>query len=185
MPVAEETGAAMNLKYYLRGLGLGIVITAILLAVTAGSRKESLTDEEIIARAKTLGMLEETVLNDSVAKAKDETETQLRNQIEDEVKNELEAQLRSEIEAEFAAAAAAEQAAAAAEPIVFTVERGETPYGIGERLAEQGLVTTAEEFDRFLTNNGYDRSIVAAQYRIPVGADMETIARIITGEGLQ
>ncbi len=179
----------MNLKYYLRGLGLGIVITAILLAVTAGSRKESLTDEEIIARAKTLGMVEETVLNDSVAKAKDETETQLRNQIEDEVKNELEAKLRSEIEAEFAAAAAAEQAAAeaaaAAEPIVFTVERGETPYGIGERLAEQGLVTTAEEFDRYLTNNGYDRSIVAAQYRIPVGADMETIARIITGEGLQ
>lgn len=180
----------MNLKYYLRGLGLGIVITVILLVVTAGSRKESLTDDEIITRAKTLGMVEESVLNDSVTKAKTETESDLREQIREEVKSELEVQIRSEIEAEYAAKAAAEEQAAAEaaaalaamDPVVFAVERGETPYGIGQRLAEKGLVTTAEEFDRFLTSNGYDRSIVAAQYRIPVGADMETIAQIITGQ---
>ena len=176
----------MNLKYYLRGLGLGIVLTAVLLGITAGSRKESLTDEEIILRAKTLGMVEETVLNDSVTKAKDETQTQLRNQIQDEVKGELEAQLRSEIRAEieeeYAAAALAAAEAEPPAPISFTVELGETPYGIGERLEEEGMVSSASEFDKFLMNNGYDRRIVAAEYDIPVGADMETIARIITGE---
>lgn len=179
----------MNLKYYLRGLGLGIVITVILLGATAGIRKESLSDDEIIARAKSLGMVEETVLNDSVAKAKNETEVQLRNQIQEEVENELEAQIRNEVEAEYAAAEVAklqaeEEAAAALEPIVFTVERGETPYVIGERLAEKGLVSSAEEFDNFLIRNGYDRKIVAAKYEIPANADMEMIAKIITSENL-
>lgn len=175
----------MNLKYYLRGLGLGIVLTAVLLGITAGSRKETLTDEEIIVKAKSLGMVEETVLNDSVAKAKDETATQLRNEIEAEVSTELEAKLREEIEAEYAALAAAQQVEEEPEPIVFNVNQGETPYSIGERLTEIGMVTSAGDFDRFLVNNGYDRKIIAAEYTIPGNADMELIARIITGEKVE
>ena len=52
----------MKLKYYLRGLGIGIAVTALVLAL-AGSGKESLTDEEIIARAKELGMVESVTLS--------------------------------------------------------------------------------------------------------------------------
>ena len=176
----------MNLKYYLRGLGLGIVLTAVILGITAGGGKESLTEDEIITKAKNLGMVEETVLNDSVAKAKDETETQLRNEIKAEVSAELEAKLRAEIEAEYAAMAESQPAEEVPkpEPIVFNVNRGETPYSIGERLAAINMVSSADDFDRFLVNNGYDRKIVAAEYQIPVDADMELIARIITGENV-
>ncbi|MBO5325592.1 MAG: hypothetical protein J6A80_05110 [Lachnospiraceae bacterium] len=52
----------MKLKYYLRGLGIGIAVTALVLAL-AGGGKESLTDEEIIARAKELGMVESVTLS--------------------------------------------------------------------------------------------------------------------------
>lgn len=47
----------MKLKYYLRGLGAGILISTIILSVAMGkSEKVDLTDDEIIERAETLGM---------------------------------------------------------------------------------------------------------------------------------
>lgn len=58
----------MNLKYYLRGLGIGIVVTALIMGIAAGGKKQVLTDEEIMERARELGMVEEsTVLADTVA----------------------------------------------------------------------------------------------------------------------
>ena len=48
----------MKLKYYLRGLGLGIVLTAILMGVVLGRRTSKMSDEEVIKRAKQLGMVE-------------------------------------------------------------------------------------------------------------------------------
>lgn len=53
----------MERKYYLRGLGIGIVVTAIIMGI-ALSGDGTMTDKEIIARAKELGMVENTVLSD-------------------------------------------------------------------------------------------------------------------------
>lgn len=52
----------MKLKYYLRGLGIGILVTAIIMSCTR--RPEKLTDAEIKMRATQLGMLEKSVLAD-------------------------------------------------------------------------------------------------------------------------
>ena len=50
----------MKLKYYLRGLGVGIICTAILMGIAlSGNKKEKLTDTEIIERARLLGMVME------------------------------------------------------------------------------------------------------------------------------
>ena len=51
----------MNLKYYLRGLGVGIAVTSLILGIGLGSRKETLSNEEIKERARALGMVEEPV----------------------------------------------------------------------------------------------------------------------------
>lgn len=48
----------MKLKYYLRGLGIGIVVTALLMGIATKDRT-AMTDEEIKARAKELGMIEQ------------------------------------------------------------------------------------------------------------------------------
>lgn len=48
----------MNLKYYLRGLGIGIVVTALIMGITSGG-KEKLSNAEIRERAKALGMVED------------------------------------------------------------------------------------------------------------------------------
>jgi hypothetical protein len=48
----------MKLKYYLRGMGIGIILTAIVMGFALGGRKATLSDAEIIQRAKALGMVE-------------------------------------------------------------------------------------------------------------------------------
>lgn len=63
----------MNLKYYLRGLGIGIVVTALIMGIAVGGKKEALSNEEIKERAKALGMIEEsTVLADTFAEDRKE-----------------------------------------------------------------------------------------------------------------
>ena len=64
----------MNLKYYLRGLGVGIVVTSLILGIGLGSRKETLSNEEIKERARALGMVEEPV---TVAEAAMQQEEEL------------------------------------------------------------------------------------------------------------
>ena len=60
----------MELKYYLRGLGLGIVVTAIIMGIVS-SGSSAMTDEEIIARAKQLGMIEGRVLSEATQEEKE------------------------------------------------------------------------------------------------------------------
>ena len=52
----------MKLKYYLRGLGTGIIVTAIVMSFI--KKPEELTDAEIRIRAMKLGMVEKSVLAD-------------------------------------------------------------------------------------------------------------------------
>ena len=48
----------MKLKYYLRGMGIGIILTAIVMGFALGGRKGTLSDAEVIKRARALGMVE-------------------------------------------------------------------------------------------------------------------------------
>ena len=52
----------MKLRYYLRGLGIGVTVTAIIMNITA--KPEELTDAQIKIRAAQLGMVEQNVLAD-------------------------------------------------------------------------------------------------------------------------
>ena len=47
----------MKLKYYLRGLGIGIIVTTLVLMVAFSGKKEKLSDQEIMQRAEQLGMV--------------------------------------------------------------------------------------------------------------------------------
>lgn len=97
----------MKLRYYMRGLGIGIFVTAILMALTIHGKTERLTDEQIIERAEALGMemkyssdvLADTVSDNTVKKdaeaAKEDTlpeqvkeETSLSNQLQAEAMEE-------------------------------------------------------------------------------------------------
>lgn len=63
----------MERRYYLRGLGLGILITAIIMGAAQRGGKE-MSDEEVRQRARELGMIENTVLSESVAEPEADAE---------------------------------------------------------------------------------------------------------------
>ena len=46
----------MKLKYYMRGLGIGIAVTALIMGLSSGAKSE-MTNAEIMARAEQLGMV--------------------------------------------------------------------------------------------------------------------------------
>ena len=47
----------MKLKYYLRGLGIGIIVTTVLLMIAFALHKPVMSDADVINRAKQLGMI--------------------------------------------------------------------------------------------------------------------------------
>ncbi|MDE6712268.1 MAG: hypothetical protein K2K20_00830 [Lachnospiraceae bacterium] len=53
----------MRLRHYLKGLGIGMVVTALILHFSVQAAEPSMTDEEVIARARELGMMENVVLS--------------------------------------------------------------------------------------------------------------------------
>ena len=64
--------------------------------------------------------------------------------------------------------------------VTFTIPSGCGSYEVAKLLEENGLIKNAIEYDTFLCANDYDRKISSGTYQIPVGADGETIAKIIT-----
>jgi len=54
----------MKLKYYLRGMGIGVILTAIIMGFALGARNAPVSDAEVIEKAKGLGMVEGGVLSD-------------------------------------------------------------------------------------------------------------------------
>ena len=58
----------MRLKHYLRGLGLGIIVTTLIISAGKRGSAAELTDEEIKVKARALGMVEEDELLLSQAK---------------------------------------------------------------------------------------------------------------------
>lgn len=63
----------MKRKYYMRGLGIGILVTALVCAFTMPKDSPAMTDDEIIARAGQLGYIkkEETVTAEDINKIKE------------------------------------------------------------------------------------------------------------------
>ncbi|WP_342759696.1 hypothetical protein [Kineothrix sedimenti] len=204
----------MNLKYYLRGLGLGIIITAVIMGLATGGKREALTNEEIITRARALGMVENKVLTEYTEEVKEgDVQESTDNEVDnagtkaavkeqeilsmDEAGKEADdaadlkdtlsdldtdtAKADSDRALEDEAAGTVDVEAEEPEPTIFSVKKGEAPYSICKRLVEIDLISSADDFDTYLLNNGYDRKIVAAEYKIPSGASEEDIATIITG----
>ena len=79
----------MKIRYYLRGLGLGILVTAIFFLVGDSSGK-TMSDEQIKARAKELGMIESTVLAE-IPKEEIAESAEEESSIESVMENETEA----------------------------------------------------------------------------------------------
>ena len=181
----------MKLKYYLRGLGIGILVTAVIMGVTQGSRKETLSDREIRERAAALGMVEPGNSLADLEAAETPAATEIPEAAETPAATEIPE--AAETPAATEAPAATETPEVTARPTqkpaeeeegssyTFEIQAGDSSYQVAYRLQQAGLVADARDFDNYLCSKGYDRKLKTGSYEIPETATEEEISEILCG----
>lgn len=188
----------MKLKYYLRGMGIGIIVTTIILAISFSHREVEISDEEIMARAAALGMVmqqedkepdatEAQEVMDAEPDAEAETEpvtdadTNTNVDTENEINTEQEADMESEGQDEEVAAVNSVDNGT----YRLVIQRGDVCRVVCETLAENGVIDDAESLRAYLFELGYANSLSIGVYDIPYGLTMEEVAQIIMAGPLE
>ena len=192
----------MKLKYYLRGLGIGIIVTTVILAVSFSKKEIKMSDEEIMARAAQLGMvMQETETTeqgdteqdpdgtDTGAKTEVVTEQTASELLEERTAAEETAQNTEAAAEDVAAEAQAQQEAAGAEDpsgvYRLVIQKGDVCRIVCEKLAENGVISDAETFRQYLSQIGYASNMRVGNYDIPYGLSNEEIAKILQAGPLE
>ena len=174
----------MKLKYYLRGLGIGMIVTALILGISFSNRQDQtsqiMTDDQIRERAAELGMVDSSELTLAALQnsEKQPTEGTPEETTQTQEQNNIETEPETTVPAEPEVTEAPQRTQTAS----ITIQRGDDSGSASRRLYEAGLVENAKAFDNYLCNNGYSRSINPGTYEIAPGASEEEIAKIITGK---
>ena len=174
----------MKLKYYLRGLGIGMIVTALILGISFSNRQDQtsqiMTDDQIRERAAELGMVDSSELTLAALQnsEKQPTEGTPEETTQTQEQNNIEAEPETTVPAEPEVTEAPQRTQTAS----ITIQRGDDSGSASRRLYEAGLVENAKAFDNYLCNNGYSRSINPGTYEIAPGTSEEEIAKIITGK---
>ena len=194
----------MKLKYYMRGLGIGIVLTTIILSISFNfSSKVQLSDEEIIKRAEELGMISSEKTNpgkilatpsttpdqkDTVEaiedKAKEELNAQTSDQTEEETKDEI-ADDTKENNEDTSSSETSEQPEEveeiAPQDLAVTVEikKGMNSEDVASLLKNYGVIEDNKQFNKYLVESGYAKIIIYGVFELPLDASYEQITDII------
>ena len=169
----------MKLKYYLRGLGIGIIVTAVIMGISSGGKTEKLTDDQILARAKELEQ-ENNVLTQLTEAETQELEAETDAETEKKELSGTETDIQMEAAGSETAKEAVQAETETEASFVVAVYPGEGSYMICRKLAELGLVESADIYDRFLCQNGYDKRLCTGNFEIKAGSSAEEIAKILT-----
>ena len=190
----------MRLKYYLRGLGLGIIFAVIIMMIGFHGNKQSMSDTEIIEKAKTLGMVEAKNISGTVADeynsektdssaansddSSQKAETEQDSQMQDSQTAQEDTQQEDTQQEDTQPAADAKQETVEPQDAVTTytisVTSQDTCRTIAEKLKALNLVDDAEQFRIYMGQKGADHFIADGEHVIPQGASYDDIITILT-----
>lgn len=190
----------MRLKYYLRGLGLGIIFAVIIMMIGFHGNKQSMSDTEIIEKAKTLGMVEAKNISGTVADeynsektdssatnsdaSSQKAETEQDSQMQDSQTAQEDTQQEDTQQEAAQPAADAKQETVEPQDAVTTytisVTSQDTCRTIAEKLKALNLVDDAEQFRIYMGQKGAVHFIADGEHVIPQGASYDDIITILT-----
>lgn len=167
----------MKLKYYMRGLGIGICITTLILSFG----KEKMTDQEIIKRAQELGMKTEDEMNDNLQDALG----QMKLSVTPEPTTSLTPSNKptptvKPTKAPTPTPKATVTPVANNQKISFTIQKGMSSDMVAKKLKEVGLVKDAEAFNQYIIKKGKASTIRVGNYSLPKGSSFDEIIKKIT-----
>ena len=192
----------MKLKYYLRGMGIGIMITTLILVIAFSIHKNDTVQQEEPkqeAASKTVAEAQNSTQIPMDTETETEPATEQNNAEQTDTQKTTEKQKENETSVVSASTEekASEQKtsetksseekisekntpAAATEKVRFEVGGGEYSDVICKRLLQAGLIDDADAFNKFLIQKDYDNLILPGVYDIPKGATYEEIAALLT-----
>ena len=197
----------MKFKYYLRGCGIGILCTAIILMISFRSDEGQMTDSQVMERTSELGMIapgeivpetensqaaeltdtEKIVKKSETGKTKDKesvSETGEKNTEELEVVPDFDTEEKNTDSKKDASKkddkSSDSKKTQKEEKIVLEIKRGDVCRTISENLAAIGMVEDAEKFRKYMQKNGYDHQINVGSFELKKGMSYEEIAKTIT-----
>ncbi len=192
----------MRLKTYLRGLGIGMLITALIIGISSTRNTPVLSDEEIKTRAYELGMvdsesnqnvLDEKMQQEEALSEENSTEETEILEIEPdnpEVDNTETMEPETNVEIDTPQSVQEENVETEIEEsevikteqkITFSVNAGESSYTVAKKLENLGGVESAIDFDQYLCDRGYATKIRVGSYEITSKMTYEEIASVISG----
>lgn len=166
----------MKLKYYLRGLGIGMIVTALILGISFSSRQEqasqSMTGDQIRERAAELGMVDSSELTLAAL------QNSAKQQAESTPEETTEIQEQKEITGE-----ATEETETTAEPQETQTETAEPETTASPEPAAEPETTTAQEVTSAPETTAAEQTQTAG-ITINRGADSGSVSRQLYEAGL-
>lgn len=181
----------MKLKYYLRGLGVGIVVTAVILTI-ANHLGNKMSDEDIIKRAAKLGMVmkedeslfppteSETTTPEPTSPSPTEQDTTAVKPAEPETTTpESTTPVPTEPETTTPVPAEPQTSGVVIHTATITVTSGMYSEAVSQKLEEAGIVKNWREFNEYLTSNGYAERLQTGTHSFNSEMDFNEIAEIL------
>ncbi len=168
----------MKFKYFLRGIGIGVLFSAIIFLVayqTIPQKKP--TDAEIIKMAKELGMVEENdtlgklIENNSEETSTEKVTTEQTTKAEQDVTTEQESTKQSTADVPETTEVTTYE---------ITVAAGSSSYPVCQQLEQLGLIDNAQAYDDYLIEHGYASKISVGTHILKKGMSDEEIAIAIS-----
>ena len=158
----------------MRGIGIGVLVTTIILVIALAFTDNNISDEEVIARAKKLGMVEtsNTMTNSTL---KNGTSNSTSNSSEESGNQTIPGATNPMPES----TSNTSDSSSTDEYVVFTIEGGESSRVVIERLAQQGLVSDAYAFNKYVNDRGIDNNLQNGTFKIKKGISEEELANLL------
>ena len=160
----------MKLKYYLRGLGIGMAVTALILGISFSGRQgqeaQTLTDEQIRERASELGMVDSSELTLAALQNSAQPQTTMEPEVTEEPETTTEPEVTAEPEMTTKPEVTAEPEMTTKPEVTAEPEMTTKP----EATKEPELITAPEQSQTTIT--------------IKKGSDSGSVSRVLYEAGL-
>ena len=197
----------MNIKSYLKGIGVGMIVASLVLIIAG---KYRMTDDQVIKRAEELGYTKGITVTvsdmqpkpeivaddssnqdeDSIVKEKDNSDKKpettedsdiKEDTVVEDVKSPDDSAENTETDESAETTEVVEDVTTNGETVKVEVKSGMSSESVSLAVKNAGLVESDTEFNKYLCENGYDKRLRVGSFDIPSGSDFETISKYLCG----
>ena len=178
----------MKLKYYLRGLGIGMAVTALILGISFSGRQgqeaQTLTDEQIRERASELGMVDSSELTLAALQNSAQPQTTMEPEVTEEPKLTADPETTTEPEATAEPETTTEPKATTEPETMTDPEATVEPETMTEpeTTAEPKMTTEPEATEELELTTAPEQS--QTTITIKKGSDSGSVSRMLYEAGL-